>query len=125
MHRKTFFIFLLLSSCAANRIIETDLYFGMSKPDGGMISRKEWDQFKEAHISTIFKEGNTIIDATGNWRDPQSDKLITEPTHVVVYFHKNQKPISKQIDSLSNLYKTMFRQQSVLRVDKRRPLLFK
>src|ERR1700712_1272181 len=99
---------LLLSGCAAKLRVETDLYFGMAKPDGGMISNKEWNTFKSNHISAVFKEGCTVVDVTGNWRDPASGKLITEPTHMVVYIHKNLKPLSIQIDSLRNLYKTMF-----------------
>jgi len=118
-YRFLFLICIVLTSCAPNRMVETDLYFGMSKPGGGMVTGQEWDNFKENQVSAVFKEGSTIIDATGNWRDPETGKLITEPTHVVVYFHKNTTQLSKQIDSLRQLYKTMFRQQSVLRVDKR------
>jgi hypothetical protein len=76
--------------------------------------------FEAQKMSAVCKEGSTVINATGNWRDTQSGNLITEPTHTVVYFHKN----TKQIDSLRILYKTMFDQRSVLRVDKKATLGF-
>ncbi len=112
-------LFIFMLSCNASRMIETQLYFGQSKPDGSMITDTEWKGFKEIYISRVFKEGSTIVNVSGNWLDPESRKLITEPTYVVIYFYKPSTFISKQIDSLRNSYKTLFKQQSVLRVDKK------
>jgi len=105
-------------------MVETDLYFGLSKPDGAIVSNKEWEQFKADHISTVFKEGSTVLDAAGSWRDTRSGQFTTEQTRIVIYIHKNSKRVSKQIDSLSNIYKTLFKQQSVLRVDKKVKVTF-
>lgn len=84
-----------------------------------MITEKEWNEFKENYISKVFKEGSTIVNVTGNWYDPDSRKLITEPTYKVIYFYKKSNLVSKQIDSLRYWYKTLFQQQSVLRVDRK------
>jgi hypothetical protein len=119
MSYKVLLACLLLASCASNRMVETNLYFGQSKPDGGSVSEKEWNGFKEEYIARVFKEGSTVLPATGNWFDPVSHQLITEPTYVVIYFYDRSKEISKQIDSLRYWYKTKFQQQSVLRVDKK------
>lgn len=100
-------------------MVETNLYFGQSKPDGSMISANEWSQFKENYIAKVFKEGSSVLNVTGNWSDTVSHTLITEPTYMVIYFYKRSPAISKQIDSLRYWYKNMFRQQSVLRVDKK------
>ena len=105
-------------------MVETSLYFGQSKPAGGMVSEKEWDSFKETYISKVFKEGSTVVSVTGNWYDPDAHKLITEPTYVVIYFYKKSNRISQQIDSLRYWYKTIYQQQSVLRVDKKVKLTF-
>lgn len=116
---KIFIIALILCSCSAGRMTETSLYFGQSKPDGGMVTEKDWNQFKETHVSKVFKEGSTVMSVSGNWYDPAARKLITEPTYVVVYYYKRSSQISAQIDSLRNWYKNLFQQQSVLRVDKK------
>lgn len=116
---KLAFICLVLSSCSSSRMIETSLYFGQSKPDGGAVSTTEWDGFKKQYISKVFKEGSTVISVTGNWYDTAQRQLITEPTYVVVYFHKRSSQVSRQIDSLRHWYKELFQQQSVLRVDKK------
>ena len=64
-------------------MVETDLYFGQSKPDGSMVTESEWKNFKGNQIAKVFKEGSTVINGTGNWYDPVSHKLITEPTYAV------------------------------------------
>ena len=124
MSYKLFFICLLLSSCSSSRMIETDLFFGQTRPDGSLITETEWKNFKENQIAKVFKEGSTQISSVGSWLDPVNHKLITEPSYVVVYFYKRSSQISQQIDSLRNWYKTMFQQQSVLRVDKKVKAMF-
>lgn len=119
MRKLLFVSCLFLCSCTGNRMVETDLYFGLSKPDGGKMSEQEWSNFRDNQICQIFKEGNTVIDATGSWLDTQTKRSITEPTRIVIYLHKNTGQVSRQIDSLRQLYKTIFKQQSVLRVDKK------
>lgn len=116
---KLLFICLILGSCSSSRMVETSLYFGQSKPDGGAVTAAEWDRFKKDYISKVFKEGSTVVPVTGNWLDTAQRQLITEPTYVVIYFHKRSLQVSKQIDSLRYSYKTLFQQQSVLRVDKK------
>ena len=84
-----------------------------------MVSAKEWTAFKEQYISKVFKEGSTVVSVDGNWMDTDTKKLITEPTYVVLYYYKKSASVSKQIDSLRYWYKTLYQQQSVLRVDKK------
>jgi hypothetical protein len=124
MSYKIFLACFILCSCSAPRMIETNLYFGQTRPDGSMITAAEWKNFKETQIDRFFKEGSTIINGQGSWYDPEAHKLITEPTYVLVHFFKKSSPVSKQIDSLSYLYKRMFQQQSVLRVDKKTKVIF-
>ena len=114
-----FLIGLIGFSCSPQRMIETELYFGQSKPSGGMVTESEWNDFKEKYISKVFREGSTVVNVTGNWYDPDAHKLITEPTYKVIYFYKKSSDVSKQIDSLRHWYKTLFQQQSILRVDKK------
>ena len=109
---------LVLLSCSSTRYIETDLYFGQSKPGGGMITEKEWVMFKETYISKVFKEGSSVTAISGSWYDTAAHKLITEPTYMVSYYYKRTPAVSRQIDSLRIWYKNLFNQQSVLRVDK-------
>lgn len=109
----------VLLSCSSSRYIETSLYFGQSKPDGGMITEKEWNLFKETEISKVFREGSSVTAISGNWYDTAAKALITEPTYMVSYYYKRSLFVSARIDSLRSRYKRAFNQQSVLRVDKK------
>jgi hypothetical protein len=115
----TITICLFLVSCSVSRFIQTDLYFGQSKPNGSMVTEEEWTHFKQDQITRVFKEGSTTVKVVGNWYDPIGKKLISEPTYIVTYYYQRSPKISKQIDSLRNLYKDLFQQQSILRVDKK------
>ena len=96
---------------------ETVLYFGQSKPDGGTVTAKEWEQFNQTYISKVFKEGYSVTSINGFWKDTVTNKLIFEHTYQVTYYYKRSAVLSKQIDSLRYWYKNIFQQQSVLRVD--------
>jgi uncharacterized protein DUF3574 len=119
MRTKLLVICIILASCGPSKMMETSLYFGQSIPGGGMVSATEWERFKEDHIRKVFKEGSTVINVSGNWYDTAARKLITEPTFVVIYYYKRSSAVSRQIDSLRQWYKDLFRQESVLRVDKK------
>lgn len=119
MALKLMIICLLFGSCASNRMMQTDLYFAQSKPNGDLITEKQWDKFTTDHISRIFVKGSTVYSATGHWLDPERHQLITERTYVVSYVYKRSRSLSNKIDSLRLIYTNAFDQQSVLRIDKK------
>lgn len=110
---------LFLYSCSASRQVETRLYFGQFKLDGGTVTEKEWNNFVEQYVAKVFPEGSTIENATGNWYDTAQQKLVTEPSKVVIAIGKPSSQQSEKIDSLRYWYKQLHNQQSVLRVDKK------
>jgi len=84
-----------------------------------MVTEKDWMSFKENYIRKVFKDGYSVISATGHWYDTAAHRMITEATYMVICNYKKSAATSKQIDSLCYWYKTLFQQQSVMRVDKR------
>ena len=119
MIARTLICCLFLYSCSVSRPTETRLYFGQSKLDGGTVSEKEWDQFVEKYVARVFPDGSTIQDATGNWYDTATHKLVTEPSKVVIAIGRLSTRQDEMIDSLRFWYKHIHLQQSVLRVDKK------
>lgn len=115
---------LLLCSCTVSNMVQTDLYFAQKRPDGSLISEADWQRFRNNQIAKVYKEGCTVINASGNWFDPDTHQLITEPAHLVIYYYKKSAQKSQQIDSLRYWYKQLFQQQSVLRVDKKVKAVF-
>lgn len=118
------FVFILFLSCSSSRMIETNLYFGLSKPDGGMVTEAQWNDFKEKYISKVFKDGYSVFSLSGNWYDTAARKMITEPSYMVTCGYKNSRELSNRIDSMCYWYKTLFMQQAVLRIDRKVKLRF-
>lgn len=110
---------MIFCSCKLQHITQTDLYFGRSKPDGGMVTETEWNTFVQQYVSKVYPEGSTVIKATGNWYDTAQRKLIAEPSNMIVAINRMTPKLNRQIDSLRYWYKVLYRQQSVLRIDKK------
>ena len=119
-----FFLLAILSSCASQKFVETELYFGMSKNDGTIIPDAAWNIFVETNVAAVFYNGFTIVSAQGRWLDEKNRKVDEEPSHVVISVNKMNKNLSLKIDSLRAAYKNIFQQESVLRVDKKAKVSF-
>ncbi|MBO9661116.1 MAG: DUF3574 domain-containing protein [Chitinophagaceae bacterium] len=109
----------LLSACSTSKQVETKLYFGQFKLDGGTVSDTEWNDFVKNYVSKVFPDGSTVENASGNWYDTATHKLIVEPSKVITAVNIPSVKLNQQIDSLGYWYKKLFQQQSVLRVDRK------
>ncbi len=92
--------------------VRTELYFGLSNADGP-ISYEDWEVFKENHVNKILT-GYTEVTAKGYWRNSEGEEF-PENSIMLIYLHKKNEV--NKLDSLINLYKTQFQQESVLQVD--------
>jgi len=100
----------------SNSFIKSELYFGLSKPDGGAVTENEWDDFVKNYITPSFKEGITIIDAKGQWLSLNGE-IVKENSKIVVIIHKDLKETYMAIEKIKEKYKKMFKQESVLEVN--------
>jgi hypothetical protein len=112
-------VFILLCwSCTTQDYTQTNLYFGRSIPnDTALVTNAQWQQFVGAYIVPVFSNGFTISENKGFWLDPDTKKMITEPSNMVSVVLKMTPALSARVDSIKYWYKTLYRQQSVLRVD--------
>ena len=95
---------------------ETQLFFGLSKPNGGTVSEREWQSFAAAEIAPRFPEGFSVLDGAGFWRDEATQKTISDKSKVVVRMHGDGADTA--IAAIVAAYKAEFQQDAVLRVDR-------
>jgi len=110
-----------LTSCAvydSQRLTRTELYFGLSKPNGAYISETDWQAFADSVITPAFPLGSTIVNGSGQWLG-NNGRLISEPSKVLIVFSKMTKTQSRKIEQVRQQYKTLFKQEAVMRVDKK------
>lgn len=109
----------ILSACrVGDALVETQLFFGMSKPKGGMVSAKAFDAFVTREVAPRFPEGFTVIDGAGFWRDGTSGRTISEKSKVIVRLHGGDAAADQAISGIVQSYKTTFEQEAVLRIDR-------
>lgn len=109
----------VLLAAASEKFIKTELYFGMSKPDGGEVSEADWEKFVDEDITKHFPEGFAVLSGSGQYRDRTNNRISKEKSKVLVliYSEKVKKDKNKLIEELRHIYKEKFKQQSVLRID--------
>jgi hypothetical protein len=110
---------ILLTSCSnfsSQNMTRTELFFGLSKANGGSVSSSDFQAFSDTVMTKNFTEGSTIIDAKGQWLG-NDGRLVSESSKVLVLVSKMDKKQSKKIEMVREKYKKYFQQESVLRVD--------
>jgi hypothetical protein len=90
-----------------------ELMFGRDIGDSVGVSESAWAQFVAREMTPRFPDGLTITDATGQWRDRDSGRIVREPSkHVEIVLPGNDRD-EADLDAIVAAYKRQFRQQSV------------
>ncbi|WP_254885622.1 DUF3574 domain-containing protein [Streptomyces sp. NA02950] len=99
--------------------VETRLFFGTGRPDGGPpVTEKQFLAFVDRTITPRFPAGLTIRDGRGQWRD-RSGAIERERSYEVVLLY----PVSEarahdpQIERIRTVYERKYAQESVARAD--------
>jgi hypothetical protein len=94
----------------------TELYFGTSKP-AGQVTDEEFAAFIDYEVTPRFPDGLTLLTGYGQFRG-STGELIREKSHVLIILYPPQMAdANKKLQEIREQYKTMFQQESVLRVD--------
>jgi len=103
--------------CAGGEMMmQTTLWFGLSKPQGGNVSSADWQQFLDKEVTPRFKAGLSVYDASGQWLE-KSGRLAREPSKALLLIHGAEIGVNDNIEALRTIYKQRFGQESVMRVD--------
>src|SRR5437762_10995482 len=105
---------------STGEFVETILFFGLCKNDlcvskKDFVSEKEWTGFLDNYITPKFTDGLTVMDSTGQWRN-RSGKLIKEKTKIVILLYSDSKKAEGFIEAIRENYKTLFHQESVIKI---------
>lgn len=103
--------------------IRTELFFGLSRPDGATISDSEWESFLDAEVTPRFPDGLTVLSGAGQWQD-ENDTIVEESSKLLILLYPREAiPEShKEIEEIRAAYEERFQQESVLRADDDRPV---
>jgi hypothetical protein len=97
-------------------VAKTELLFGLSKPDGSIITEPEFQQFIDREVTPLFPDGLTLMNVTGQFKDSKN-VIIKEKSKLLLLLHRNDRNAQSNIEQIRKAYVTKFHQESVLRVD--------
>lgn len=108
---------------APTLLTRTELFFGLSRPDGGSVTDQQWEAFLTTTVTPLFPAGLTIIDARGQWQE-SSGKIAREPSRILVILHEPTLEANAKIEQIRESFKKQFAQEAVMRTDTRASVWF-
>ena len=93
--------------------LTAQLFFGRSVAGRVPVSDAAWQAFVDGVMTPNFPDGFTVLDAQGQWRNPQTAEIAREPTKLVIIGVPRDAPLRARIDTVTSTYKQRFAQQSV------------
>jgi hypothetical protein len=110
---------LILVGCGTtpvgSRWARSEVFFGLSRPNGPAITTTEWQAFVNEVVTPKFPSGLTIVDTVGQWQNA-TGKIDREPTKMLVLFHPATPDVDARIDEIRKLYCQRFDQEAVMKV---------
>jgi hypothetical protein len=122
-------VFILLSAVAGEALAQApalschgaqkprllaELMFGRHIGHRIGVGEKAWEHFVAREITPRFPDGLTVTDASGQWRDPASERIVREPSKLVTIVLPGNVDDEARLDAVVSAYKRQFHQQSVV-----------
>ena len=89
---------------------KTELIFGRSIEDGGVVTDEDWEQFIRSVVTPLFPDGFTVWNAKGSWRN-DAGQIITEESKVLLIVHTDIVDNDRHISEIIRAYKSTFRSE--------------
>ena len=77
------------------------------------MSETQFLNFLDREITPRFPDGLTVYDARGQYRDSERNRIVREPSKVVMIVLPGNPEDMARLNEIADAYKKRFRQQSV------------
>ncbi len=101
--------------------IETQLFFGTERPDGGpAVTDEQFMNFVDEEVTPDFPDGLTVQTGRGQWRDANGTIEKERSYELILLYPVTAAQTSdRKIEEIRRAYEKEFAQESVGRVDDR------
>ncbi|GGN90251.1 hypothetical protein GCM10011579_086020 [Streptomyces albiflavescens] len=99
--------------------IESRLFFGTERPDGGAaVTGRQFMAFVDKEVTPDFPDGLTVQNGRGQWRDAHG-AIERERSYelILLYPMARARASDTKIEKIRRAYEKAFAQESVARVD--------
>ncbi|WP_405579921.1 DUF3574 domain-containing protein [Streptomyces sp. NBC_01092] len=99
--------------------IETQLFFGTARPDGGpVVTDGQFMEFVDKEVTPDFPDGLTIQSGRGQWRDVNGVIEKERSYELILLYPRTQADSGdRRIEEIRRAYEKAFGQEAVGRVD--------
>jgi adenosylhomocysteine nucleosidase len=104
------------ATLGGDAMLEARLFFGRNIGHRLGVSDRDWVQFVDKEVTPRFPDGLTVQNASGQWHDSDSGRLVREPSKVLTLLAPHNAATDGAIRAIVAAYKLRFRQQSVATV---------
>ena len=94
-------------------MVIADLMFGRNIGGKLGVTEQRWARFLAAEVTPRFPDGLSVVNASGQWRDQKTNRIVREPSKLVTVITTADADTQEKIDAIVAAYKRQFRQQSV------------
>ncbi|MGB8702994.1 MAG: DUF3574 domain-containing protein [Thermosynechococcaceae cyanobacterium] len=96
----------------------TELFFGLSKPDGSEVTEAEFQHFLNREVTPRFPDGLTLLSGRGQFKNSKG-LIVKEPSKLLILLYPiaQSSDSSQKVEQVRKAYKKAFQQESVLRTD--------
>jgi hypothetical protein len=105
-----------LSTCpgsGAAPALVVELLFGRSLHGGGEVTDAQWRDFLADTVTPRFPDGLTALDGAGQWRMPESGRIESERSKVLLIVAEDTPQTRQRLEEVRDIYRARFAQQSV------------
>lgn len=103
------------AAAPAGAWLRSELFFGLSRPDGSLVSEADWREFLSVEITPRFPAGLSVIETAGQWRDA-TGLIQSEPSRVLVLLHAPNAEAERRLDEIRAAWCQQQRQECVMKV---------
>jgi hypothetical protein len=90
-----------------------EMMFGRKIGERIAVTNGAWARFVDREITPRFPDGLSVVDAAGQWLDPDKKRVVREPSKIVTIVLRDSEKGQAEIDAIAQAYKKQFKQQSV------------
>src|SRR5436305_5837538 len=82
-----------------------ELVFGRRIGTQGLVGQAGWRRFVAREITPRFPDGLTIIEATGQWRNPATGRIVREPVRLLTIAMPGKENDHQHLEEIAEAYK--------------------
>lgn len=97
---------------AGSEQMRIELLFGRTMSGGAVVTNQVWQAFLAEIVTPRFPDGLTVLNGTGQWRNP-AGRITHEPSTVVLIIAAKADNLLPRLDVIRAAYRQRFHQESV------------